>query len=96
MNNTLAGSAAVQDVRPHVLPIAAARPLTDPSLPVRFQVVPVRWGDRRRYEVIDTWTRTTLVVRATRQGADDDVIVLNMGARGGPSVRGCPDPGGEE
>lgn len=93
MKDTLAGSASVQDLRPHVLPAALpARPLTDPLLPVRYQVVPLRWGDRHRYEVVDTWTGTTLVVRATRQGADDDVIVLNMGARGGPSVRGCPDP----
>lgn len=65
-------------------------------MPVRFQIRPVVWGDRRRYQVVDTHTGRTLVVRATRAGADDDVLVLNMGGRGGPRVSGAPVPEAEE
>lgn len=60
--------------------------LDSSALSVRFEVRAVLWGNRRRYEVVDTRTDTTLVVRATSRGADDDVMVLNMGARGGPQV----------
>jgi len=66
------------------------------SFPVRFQVRPVVWGDRRRYEVVDTHTDTTLVVRATRRGADDDVIVLNLGGMGGPRVFDATVPEADE
>lgn len=66
--------------------LAAPSTLESPTHPVRFQVRTVLWGDRRRYEVVDTGTDTTVVVRATRWGADDDVIVLNMGGKGGPQV----------
>ncbi|HZT68059.1 MAG TPA: hypothetical protein VFA11_19910 [Acidimicrobiales bacterium] len=68
------------------------------SIPVRFQVRPVAWGDRLRYEVVDSRTGTTLVVCSTRHGADGDVMVLNMGGLGGPRVLAAallphdPDP----
>lgn len=91
MKNTLAVPAYIGDTRPRVLPtVAASRSIGSPTPPVRFQVRPVLWGERRRYEVVDTRTDTTLVVRATRVGADDDVIVLNMGGGGGPQVRDAP------
>jgi hypothetical protein len=70
----------------------ASKALDSSRTPVRFQVRPVDWGERRRYEVVDTHTDTTLVVRATRHGADDDVIVLNLGGMGGPRVFGATVP----
>jgi len=82
-------------------PISAANPAGQEAgrsvpTPVRFQIRPVVWGDRRRYEVVDTRTNATLVVRASRAGADDDVLVLNMGGTGGPLVSGTPVPEAEE
>ena len=73
-----------------------ARSVDTPTLAVRYRVRPVLWGDRRRYEVVDTHTDTTLVTRATHVGADDDVIVLNMGGGGGPQVRAAPVRAAEE
>jgi len=62
--------------RPVATPAAAGRPMTLG----RFQVRPVVWGNRRRYEVVDTRNDAILAVRATSAGAEDDVIVLNLGA----------------
>lgn len=75
---------------------SVSKPVDWSRVPVRFQVRPVLWGDRRRYEVVDTSTDTALVVRTTRWGADDDVMVLNLGATGGPRVFAADGPEAEE
>lgn len=96
MTDTQARTDTIGDAFPIVPAVVPARSVNIPPLPVRYQVRPVLWGDRRRYEVVDTRTDTTLVVRATRFGADDDVLVLNLGGGGGPQVRDAPVREAEE
>ena len=46
---------------------------------VRYQVRAIDWGDRRRFEVVDSSTGTTLAILANRVSAEDEVIALNLG-----------------
>lgn len=74
-----------------VPPLASANPAV-PGADVRYQVRPVVWGDRSRFQVRDTLTDTTLATRATRRDAEDEVIVLNIVGPGALGYRSAPEP----
>ena len=58
----------------------------------RYRVQPVTWGDGRRFRVRDTVTNTVLAIRATRRGAEDEVIALNMLSPAAPGYGPVPEP----
>ncbi len=71
-----------------VTPVAPSN-LVTADREIRYQVRSLPWGDKRRFAVRDTVTDTTLTIRATQNGAEDDIIVLNIV---GPGGLGLPSP----
>jgi hypothetical protein len=60
---------------------------------MRFQVRSVPWGDKRRFAVRDAETNSTLAIRATQNGAEDDIIVLNIVGPAGLGLQLAPKLG---
>jgi hypothetical protein len=60
---------------------------------MRFQVRSVPWGDKRRFAVRDAETDSTLAIRATQNGAEDDIIVLNIVGPAGLGLQSTPKLG---
>jgi hypothetical protein len=82
----------IHQIRPE--PVPKRPPLPDPTIPAsaRYQVRPVQWGDRERFEVRDTATDTTIAIRTTSRIADEDVMVLNLVGPNGLGRASVPRP----
>lgn len=86
------GSTPLHDSEENVVPTVAPTPNHAPSdtagppafsaAPAergpRYQVRSLLWGNRKRFEVRDTATGTTVAIRTTSQVADSDLMRLNM------------------
>lgn len=87
MSDTLARPAEPSPAQLALIPPVAASKLVTADREIRYQVRSVPWGDKSRFAVRDTVTDTTLAIRATQNGAEDDIIVLNIA---GPAGLGLP------